>query len=297
MEPPPSLITIYSLTSSAGLRKVSSTRSGLIQRYGIIPNTASNNAGQPITAKNQIDTDIVKACQRLRDNDPIKSAIPRNNRTSPQENARNSPYVSRSIGLPSSQLITPISPYPKATIVNNTAASPIYLPVMKDKVPIGYVDNSCQLPSSFSAVNEKEPRNSVIKGKRYKIRFSIEPVVLEYPCTGFCAFSSNKLKLNVQRGPETNTPRDCEILFSTLSWRSVSCQTLHSPFLISISDDPSSLSIGPLDGHLHSCHDPSHDPYHNSFRPRHGCVHVHRLPCSCYPYFESSHGRPVHLLS
>ncbi|GAS81662.1 choline kinase [Paenibacillus amylolyticus] len=86
-----------------------------------------------------------------------------------------------SSGFPINPLMPPIRPYPNATIVIKTIDSPRYFPTIKDIVPMGYVDSSCQLPSSFSDVNEKEPRNSVINGKRYRIRFNIEPVVPEYP--------------------------------------------------------------------------------------------------------------------
>ncbi|MNJ47092.1 hypothetical protein D3C77_422390 [compost metagenome] len=76
--------------------------------------------------------------------------------------------------------------------------NPTYLPIKKDIVLSGYVDNSCQLPSSFSPVREKEPRNKVISGSKYKIRLSMEPVIAEYPLTAFCELTSSKLMLNTE---------------------------------------------------------------------------------------------------
>ncbi|MNJ66507.1 hypothetical protein D3C77_625890 [compost metagenome] len=64
-------------------------------------------------------------------------------------------------------------------MINKTTERPTYFPIIKGMVPSGYVDNSCQLPSSFSPVKEKEPRNKVISGSKYKIRFSMEPVIAE----------------------------------------------------------------------------------------------------------------------
>ncbi|MNJ47093.1 hypothetical protein D3C77_422400 [compost metagenome] len=77
-------------TSSAGLRKVNTTNSGLIHKKGSSPSTEINIVVHPITVKNQIMTENVNACQRFLDREPTNRAIAKKSSTKPKEKARKS---------------------------------------------------------------------------------------------------------------------------------------------------------------------------------------------------------------
>ena len=136
--------------------------------------------GQDNTKKIHILTLAVNACQRFFESVPIKIANAK--KTNVNNNENTSKKIPTELGnpVPNKTPIKPATPNPKATIAIMTIKMPIYFPSNQFELESGSDRSSCQFPSSFSDVTEKEPNNNVISGRKYSNKFIIVPVMEVY---------------------------------------------------------------------------------------------------------------------